>query len=61
MNSKFLVCHQSENQTLIAILDENEDLNEIFVSREAALNLDETYSGKIISYHAKLKGYFVET
>ena len=61
MAEKSLVCHKTENQTLIALLDEEENISEIFVSRENSLNFDETYNSKIISYHPKLKGYFTET
>ncbi len=61
MAEKFLVCHKTENQTLIALLDEEENISELFVSRENSLNFDEEYIAKIISYHQKLKGYFAET
>ncbi len=61
MSEKSLICHQSENQTIIAILDENENLSELFVTRKNALNFDREYSAKIVSYHPKLKGYFVQT
>lgn len=61
MAEKSLICHKTENQTIIALLDEEENISELFVSRENSLNFDETYSAKIISYHSKLKGYFAET
>ncbi len=61
MAEKSLVCHQMENQTFIALLDEEENISELFVSRENSLNFDEEYTAKIISHHQKLKGYFAET
>ena len=61
MAEKSLVCHQMENQTFIALLDEEENISELFVSRENSLNFNETYTAKIISHHSKLKGYFAET
>ena len=61
MSKKSLIFHTSETLNIAALLDEEEKLEEFFVQRPFELNFGEQTEGKIISFHQKLKGYFVET
>lgn len=61
MNKKKLIHHSLENQELIAIFNNNDEIENIYVYRKNQLNFNDIVNGKIISFHPRLKGYFVET
>ncbi len=48
-------------ETRIALTDENDRLIRLFVTRENALNLNETVTGTVTNKNTTLRGYFVMT
>lgn len=61
MSEKHLVYHTCCEQKILAVLNEHEQAERIFVYRDKELNLNDIVQGQIVSFHPTLKGYFIET